>query len=58
MLQVTLREITSETVRAVTKLAVHPSQVGFVASNAVSLAEALFSSEAWYRAIYADDAFR
>ena len=54
--KVTLREITSETVRAVTNLAVAESQRGLVASNAISLAEALFSSEAWYRAIYhADD---
>jgi diamine N-acetyltransferase len=51
---VTLREITSETVRAVTKLSVAENQKGFVAPNAVSLAEALFSDEAWYRAIYDD----
>jgi diamine N-acetyltransferase len=53
--RVTFREINSETVRAVTKLSVHPSQQGFVASNAVSLAQALFTDEAWYRAIYADE---
>jgi diamine N-acetyltransferase len=50
--QVSLREITSETVRAVIKLTVAESQKGFVAPNAVSLAQALFSPEAWYRAIY------
>jgi diamine N-acetyltransferase len=49
---VTLREITSETVRAVIKLSVAESQQGFVASNAVSLAQALFSDDAWYRAVY------
>jgi diamine N-acetyltransferase len=54
-MHVTLREITSDTVRAVIKLAVAPGQERFVASNAVSLAQALFSDEAWYRAIYADD---
>ena len=54
-MRVTLREITAETVRAVTKLAVHPDQAGFVATNAVSLSQALFSDEAWYRAIHADD---
>jgi diamine N-acetyltransferase len=54
-MHVTLREITSDTVRAVTKLAVAPGQERFVASNAVSLAQALFSDEAWYRAIYAGD---
>jgi diamine N-acetyltransferase len=52
---ITLREITSDTVRAVTKLSVAESQKGFVASNAVSLAEALFSDEAWYRAVYDDE---
>lgn len=50
--QVSLREITSETVRAVIKLTVAESQNGFVAPNSVSLAQALFSPEAWYRAIY------
>jgi diamine N-acetyltransferase len=50
--QITLREITSETVLAVTKLSVAQSQQGFVAPNAVSLSQALFSDEAWYRAVY------
>lgn len=54
-MRVTLREITSETVRAVTKLAVRPDQEGFVAPNAISLSQALFSDEAWYRAVYADE---
>ena len=49
---VQLREITAETVREITELAVRPDQQAFVASNAVSLAEALFAEEAWYRAIY------
>ena len=52
---VTLCEITADTVRAVTRLSVAESQQGFVASNAVSLAQALFAPEAWYRAIYRDD---
>ena len=52
-MQVTLREITADTVREVTKLSVREDQKHFVASNAVSLAQALFSPEAWYRAIYA-----
>lgn len=53
--QVSLREITADTVRAVTRLTVAESQKGFVASNAVSLAQALFSPQAWYRAIYLAD---
>jgi len=53
--EVTLREITAETVIAVVRLSVAESQKGFVASNAVSLAQALFAPEAWYRAIYCAD---
>ena len=53
--RVTLREITAETVRAVVKLAVAENQTKFVASNGMSLAQALFAPEAWYRAIYLDD---
>lgn len=54
--RVSLREITAETVRSVIGLSVAESQKGFVAPNAVSLAEALFAPDAWYRAIYLDDA--
>jgi diamine N-acetyltransferase len=53
-MQVELREITADTVRAVCRLALAPGQENFVAPNAVSLAQALFHPEAWYRAIYAD----
>ena len=52
---VALKEITAETVRRITSLAVAEGQRGFVAPNAVCLAEALFWKEAWYRAIYSDD---
>jgi diamine N-acetyltransferase len=52
---VTLQEITAETVRSVTDLSVAEDQKGFVAPNAVSLAQALFAPEAWYRAIYRSD---
>jgi diamine N-acetyltransferase len=52
-MNVTLREITADTVRAVCDLVAEPA--GFVAPNAVSLAQALFHPEAWYRAIYAGD---
>jgi diamine N-acetyltransferase len=51
-LPVTLREITAETVLPVIKLSVADDQTQFVAPNAVSLAQALFAPEAWYRAIY------
>jgi diamine N-acetyltransferase len=49
---ITLREISAETVRMIVKLEVAEDQKNFVANNAVSLAQALFSPEAWYRAIY------
>ena len=52
---VSLRPITAETVRAVCALTVADSQLGLVAPNAVSLAEALFSPAAWYRAVYLRD---
>lgn len=52
---VTLREISADTVIAVCRLAVAESQKGFVAPNAVSLAQALFAPEAWYRAIHSGD---
>ena len=53
--EVTLREITAATVRQVTDLSVAESQRRFVASNAVSLAQALFAPEAWYRAVYSGE---
>lgn len=52
---VTLREISSDNVRTICRLAVRPEQDRLVATNAFSLAEALFAKEAWYRAICADE---
>jgi diamine N-acetyltransferase len=52
---VTLREITADTVRGVLRMSVAPGQENFVAPNAVSLSQALFSPEAWYRAAYRGD---
>ena len=52
---VTLREVTKETFRAIAALSVGDDQKGFVANNAFSMAEASFEEEAWYRAIYAGD---
>ena len=52
---VQLKEISESNVRVVTSLAVAPGQDLFVADNATSLAEALFSDRAWYRAVYADE---
>jgi diamine N-acetyltransferase len=53
--QVTLREVTADTVRTVCDLAVGPDQDGLVAPNAVSIAEASFEPKAWFRAIYAGE---
>lgn len=52
---VSLREVTKDTVRAIIRLKVAPAQENFVASNAISIAEAHFSDIAWFRAIYADE---
>jgi diamine N-acetyltransferase len=53
--EVALRAITKENLREVLRLKVAPAQEQFVASNAVSLAQAHFYKEAWYRAIYAGE---
>ena len=51
-MNVTLREITKETVRAVCKLDAGDGGAQ-VAPNAVSIAQAHFCPQAWFRAIYA-----
>jgi diamine N-acetyltransferase len=53
---ITLQEITAGTVRSVCALDVAPEQRGYVASNAISLAEANFNPGAWFRAICLNDA--
>ena len=53
--EVSLREVTAETVRDVCRLTVAPGQERFVAPNSVSIAEAYFCEEAWFRAIYAEE---
>lgn len=53
--EVSLREVTAETVRDVCDLSVAPGQEQFVAPNAVSIAEAYFCEQAWFRAVYADE---
>jgi diamine N-acetyltransferase len=54
---VSLREVTAETVRQVCKLSdtLPEAQQRMVAPNAVSIAEAHFSDKAWFRAIYAGE---
>lgn len=53
--KVTLRKITAKTVRTICNLSVSEDQNGFVAPNAVSIAQAHFDKAAWFRAIYADE---
>jgi diamine N-acetyltransferase len=53
-MEVELREITFETVRAICSLEVPTEQRDFVAPNALSIAEAHFVPTHWMRAIYAD----
>ena len=53
--RVSLREVTADTVRAIVKLEVGSEQIGLVAPNAVSMAQAYFEPAAWFRAVYADE---
>ena len=53
---VALSEITRDTVRPYCRLKVAPAQEGVVAPNAVSIAQAYFHPEAWFRGIAADGA--
>jgi diamine N-acetyltransferase len=54
--RVSLRAVTRENLRDVLMLSVAPEQARFVASNAVSIAQAHFQPDvAWFRAIYADE---
>jgi diamine N-acetyltransferase len=53
--KITFREITRETLKEILELKVTEYQNRFVASNAVSIAQAHFTNEAWFRGIYADD---
>jgi diamine N-acetyltransferase len=55
--EVTLREITAETVRDICRLsdALTPPKRYMVAPNAISVAQAYFEPHAWFRAIYADE---
>ena len=50
---ISLREVTADSVRAVTNLRVAPEQESYVASTAVSIAQAYFHREAWFRSVHA-----
>jgi len=53
--KVRLREVTRDTVNVICDLKVSKEQEQFVAPNSISIAEAHFSNEAWFRAVYADE---
>ena len=53
--EITLREVTKDTVRQICELSVAEGQRKFVATNAESIAQAHFHPEAWFRAVYADE---
>lgn len=54
--KVALREVTKENLWDIFNLEVAPEQSRYVASNAVSIAQAYYDREtAWFRAIYADE---
>lgn len=55
LIEVTLREITAETVREAVDLELLPGQERFVAPNAVSISEAHFEPRAWFRAVCAGE---
>lgn len=52
---VTLREVTKDSVLAVSLLDIGPGQDNLVAPNAFSIAQASVNPNAWYRAVYADE---
>lgn len=52
---VRLREITKDTLSPILRMRVADAQTGLVASNAVSIAQAHYHDEAWFRAIHADE---
>jgi diamine N-acetyltransferase len=54
MVDIRLVEVTADTVRKVAALRVSPDQERLVAPNAISIAEAYFTKEHWFRAIAAD----
>ncbi len=53
--EVSLREVTPDSVREICDLSVFPAQEKFVAPNGTSIAQAHFSDKAWFRAVYADE---
>lgn len=53
--EVSLREISGDTVRDICRLEVGKAQSKFVAPNSISIAQAHFEPKAWFRGIYAEE---
>ncbi len=53
--KVSLEEITEDTLQSILDLEVVEDQRNYVAPNSVSIAQAHFSHQAWFRAIYAQE---
>ena len=53
--EVTLREITGETVREIVGLEVAEHQRGMVATNGLSISQAHFEPKGWFRGVYAGE---
>jgi hypothetical protein len=53
--EVSLREVTRETMRGICDLDVRPDQRKYVAPNVFSIAQAYFEPRAWFRGIYAGE---
>jgi diamine N-acetyltransferase len=52
---VSLRELDKTNYRDILKLSVNANQKGFVATNAISIAQAYFHKKAWFRGVYAGE---
>jgi len=52
--KVSLEKITKENLSKILALRVTDGQTAFVADNATSIAEAYFTEQAWFRAVFAD----
>ena len=50
-----LKELNQDNYKEVLRLSVAEDQKGFVASNAISVAQAHFEKQAWFRGIYRDE---
>ena len=53
--EISLREVTRDTVGVICDLRVSKSQEQFVAPNSVSIAEAYFTKETWFRSVHAGE---